>query len=468
MLVYLHQLFSAFNLDSLIVFLYFSITAIIGYLGIKRPKNMSEYSIGSTTKFTLIATVTATSFGAGSIVGDISNIARNGIVFALMVTNFWVFCLYAGKFIAPKFDARFKGMLSASDIIKKFYGSGAEKVSSVVGFLSSAVIVAAQASGLSYSCTHIIGYSYEITVIIFMALISLYSFLRGVNAVIKTDVLQFFIIIIAVPVMCVSLLKEAGGLSVVIKSIPSSHLEIFSHERFAEYLLLFLVGLFPFLWITPPLIQRFLMARSPGEISNLFNIQFLIRFLILLFVIFMAFSAMKIFPGAEPNTFLSKILQEAIYPGFGGIILICILSASMSTADSCINTASVLIANNLFKAKSDRLQLLIARYSVLIVGIIATLFALKKFNLFKLSFFAFSFWGSCVSVPLLGGVMGYLDPKPSNFWSCFAFSFSAVLCSLYNLGTQSTILTFFTVLAGIIGYCLPSLYKKLFRIIKQL
>ncbi len=442
----------------LVISLYFILTIWLGYFRIREPRNMREYGIGNSTKFALIATFIATSAGAGSIVGDMKRIAEDGIIFVAAMSGFLVFCLYMIKFVAPKFDHRFSGMISAADIINKFYGSKAAKLSAIIGLISSTITVAAQTSALAYMFSGAFGPSYKAMVLLSLLIIVLYSYLRGIDAVVKTDILQFFIIVAVIPFMCVLLIIKAGGITQIISSIPLSKTLIISHPKFLEYLSLFIVGSLPFLWLHPPLIQRFLMARDTLEIVAMYKVSFFVRVALTIILIpFMSFAILSLFPDTDTNLLFGTLLSDILSPGVGAIFIICVLAASMSTIDSYMNTASILFAHNLMNLSSDKAGLLAARLSILAIGLFSGLIALIELDVVTLAFLSFSIWGSSVTIPMLGGITNCLSPKSVNFWLCFCLSSISTFCSIFFIDIGNMSSAFISIIAGLIGYCLPYL-----------
>ena len=67
------------------------------------------------------------------------------------------------------------------------------------------------------------------------AVVVLYSAFGGIKSVIVTDVIQFIILMLAIPIMTNMCLDEAGGINVVLNSIPDSHNKIISHDNFLTF-----------------------------------------------------------------------------------------------------------------------------------------------------------------------------------------------------------------------------------------
>ena len=81
----------------------------------------------------------------------------------------------------------------------------------------------------------------------------------------------------------------------------------------------------------------------------------------------------------------------------------------MSTADSNLNIAAILIANDLpfFKSRSSIEKLNIARYSTIFLGLLSISFYLYKGTLLSLILFAHNFYTPIVTAPLIALIVGY-------------------------------------------------------------
>ena len=140
------------NIDIIIVFIYLTITICLGIKYSKKIDGPIDYAIAnkSTGYHVLLLTSLATIIGAGSTLGTISEIYRVGLIFVIPSLGYVLGSFIFGKFIALKFDERFKNMISVGDIISYFYGKNASTISAIIGFLYCTGIVGIQITAFGH------------------------------------------------------------------------------------------------------------------------------------------------------------------------------------------------------------------------------------------------------------------------------------------------------------------------------
>src|SRR5690606_19117751 len=91
-------------------------------------------------------------------------------------------------------------------------------------------------------------------------------------------------------------------------------------------------------------------------------------------------------PNLEPNQLVSYIVNHYAYPGFKGLIAIGIIAKAMSTADSELNAAAVLVVNDIIKPlnKDFKGSLTVVRLFSLVLGLLGLLLALHTTDLLGL------------------------------------------------------------------------------------
>ncbi|NBU53155.1 MAG: metal-dependent phosphohydrolase, partial [Alphaproteobacteria bacterium] len=86
----------------------------------------------------------------------------------------------------------------------------------------------------------------------------------------------------------------------------------------------------------------------------------------------------------------------------------------MSTADSCINSAAVLFANDISKTLNIGInKLTISKIFSFLLGIFATYLAIIKTDLLSIVMTSASFYMAVVTVPLLLTILGFRSTKKS-------------------------------------------------------
>ncbi|MFV9987881.1 MAG: hypothetical protein AB8V46_02045 [Candidatus Midichloria sp.] len=186
----------------------------------------------------IITTIFATDIGASSTMGTVSRVYTFGIFFAvtrLFVPFFW---LLMAQMFGKNID-QFQGYMSISDIMEHLYGKVARWITNIASIVTSIGLVALQATAMG--C--IIHYFFQIPTsygtIISTSILALYSAFGRIRAVAYTDVFQFVILIIAIPLACSFAYREAGGYENIMSSLPKEMLSLNLTKDNIQYLVVF-------------------------------------------------------------------------------------------------------------------------------------------------------------------------------------------------------------------------------------
>ncbi|MDJ1257416.1 MAG: sodium:solute symporter family protein [Candidatus Midichloria sp.] len=426
-------------IDLIIICTYFLIIILIGISKSSRTVvDISDFAVAqkSFPASILIFTFLATSFGAGSTVGDAAKIYGDGIIFLFGMSGFLIFCLIMIFFLAKYFDDRFTNMVSPGDIIKYFYGPKAEFTVGILGLFVSIFVVAGQIKGISAFVSHYSGLNQYYVTITAGLMVALYTAIGGVRAVTITDILQWIVIIITLPIIVFMVSQKAGGFFEIFKNLPNEKLLIARHPKFYEYIALFFAGCTPFLWMHPPLIQRYLMAKSPNAIKSMYWAEFIARPIIMILIMILAFSCLRILPAINSSELIPNLINEVLGVGFRGLIVAMILAAGMSTADSYLNASSVLVTKHViakyFNISKPKSQIMGLRFMTIALAIFAMLVAFSEIEIVHIVMYGFCFWGVGFSIPMVIGLLK-MPTIPLIYWSSLTVGILSFFIAIYLL-----------------------------------
>ena len=142
--------------------------------------------------------------------GISSNVYLGGIIAIIGIFGFSLKEIIVAKFFAKRFE-RFPDALSIGDIMESQYGRPAKLVSGILGLIVCSGIVGVQLNALGYISHEFFGISQHTALIIGGVLLTAYTVLGGLSAIILTDVLQFWILVIGIPLTCIFGLIQVGG-----------------------------------------------------------------------------------------------------------------------------------------------------------------------------------------------------------------------------------------------------------------
>ena len=444
-------------IDLIIICAYFLIIVFIGiYKSSRKVQNINDFAVAqkSLPISVLIFTFLATSFGAGSTVGDAAKIHQDGIIFLFGMSGFFVFCLIMIFFLAKYFDERFAKMISPGDIIKYFYGSKAEFIVGVLGVFVSTFVVAGQIKGMAVFLSHYSGLSQHYVIIAAGLMVAIYTAIGGVRAVAITDIIQWITIVIALPAIVIIVCSKAGGVAEVFSNLPGYKLSIIYHPKFYEYLVLFIGGCLPFLWMYPPVIQRYLMAKNHKGIKAMYISELIARPIVMILVMILAFSCLNIMPDVLSNEIIPNLINQILSVGFRGAIVAMILASGMSTADSHLNASSILITKHvvqyIIKLNTTKSQIAVLRMMTIILALLSMLLAFSEIEIVHIVIYGFCLWGVGFSVPMVIGLLK-IQTNPIIFWSSLIVGIISFIYSYYVLQLPGFAAPVFTVFASLVA-----------------
>lgn len=391
---------------------------VVGVFFKDKVANIREYALGTRSFSTpvLIATMVATLIGGGSTIGTVAAIYDKGIWVAISILIMPVgYCLFA-HFIVPKLNSYY-GCLSVSEIIGKMYGDNARKITGIISCIFMFGALAAQVKGLSWVLESVFSSNVLVSLIISFSIIIGYTAFGGVTSVIRTDVIQFMIFIIILPIVAHEIISAGGGVEKIVKSVPVEKLDLLGNATIWSLLGMFLFKITPN--VSPIFFQRLLIGRDTEKNrAAVYSVAF-VYLLDAIFVTSIAFLAMSKFSGTlEPKYAIFAVVKEFftqkwVYICFGSALIVIIAS----TADSIVNTMSVVLINDVLARKipiEKEIQYL--RGFTVISGILAMLISLKFQHILDIVWFFGEFYDSTVFIPLIAGL--FLKRKSNKmFWS---------------------------------------------------
>ena len=272
-------------------------------------------------------------------------------------------------------------------------------------------------------------------------IVILYSFTSGINSVVTTDKIQAICFSLAIVIGLILIMSKLDNSSITV--IP----ERFKWDNFyyldtnnkIDVILLFLYFLIP--GLKPDVIQRISMGFNIQQVRRSYLYSSIGLFIILCLSCLLSYYLFLINPNITDRTNIFPELMT-IYDikGTKAIVIIGLLAMCMSTADSKLNIASVIFANDIFfPNKTNKYQkLTIARYSTILIGFCAILFSFKDGFLLDIVLFLTCFYTPIVAIPLFAIIFN----KKTSGRCCliamtcaftFVITFKFILQSNFNI-----------------------------------
>lgn len=400
---------SDFNL--ILVGLYLIITLFIGIFTGRNIKDFKEYTLGKRNFSTVVLsmTVCATLIGGGSSLGTATEVFKFGIIVMFAKFGVSLGSIIIAFYIIPRMQ-RFMGMITVGEIIGSSYGKKARIITGISGALLCISRMASQMMALGFVFHFLLGVSNEIGVLMGAFLIVIYSSYGGVKSVVYTDVLQFVVLAITVPIVLNLGINHIGGYAQLFSLLPREKIDIFyDHKIFIKYLIVFIYMSLPLM--SPPFVQRILMSKNLEDAKVSFIALAAVDFVFTTISGLIGLVAYVLYPTIDSKIAYLGLIGNLLPEGLKGLALIGIMSVIISTADSYLNVVGVSIMHDVLKPLKINLctktELKFVRILTFIAGILATIIALYFDNIFELALYTTNFWGPIVVAPLLMTIFGF-------------------------------------------------------------
>lgn len=357
---------------------YFIIMFGIGFYYFLRIKTSDEYLIASWNMgfWAITGTIISTCAGAAVFIGWVGmgyNVGISGFFkFALPASLFSIVLIYF--FSGP---LRRQRLYTLADLFSERFGNKIGLLPSIFSaFVYSVPTTALQMVGMATVFVTIFGLPYQGSLLLSFALILGFTVLGGLVATIVTDALQSIIIILGIFVLFFAVISYAGGPSAIIENSSPSHLSPFGAEGLGE-VLTFALSVGPFYLVWQSTWQRIFASRTESIAIRAGITGFAIFGVIATIPYLIGLSAVQFVPeGMRPDMLFSYLTVELLPPYLGGIVVVGLLSALMTGADSFILQGSSNLSEDFYRrlinpAATEVQMMRVARVSVVIISVLS-------------------------------------------------------------------------------------------------
>ncbi|TYR78922.1 hypothetical protein FZC66_18035 [Priestia megaterium] len=228
-------------LDWICVVGYFAILGLIGVQTSKRIQSVEDYNVAGekVTWPILFASLAASVLGGGASTGMAGNVFKDGYVFMFVFCAYGIASVLIGYFIAPRLKS-YKGAQTVGDIMEKHYGKSAKLLTGILSVGLCTGILGGQALALGTMFNVILDIPPIVGILIGMGAVILYTSFGGVWAVIQTDVVQFILLGVILPLTLIIGLFAVGGTDTLVAKIPDVHLTLLGDWELAHFIGLFI------------------------------------------------------------------------------------------------------------------------------------------------------------------------------------------------------------------------------------
>ena len=208
------------SIDFLILYAFLAITLFIGLRTGRGIKDIREYATGNKMFGTgaLVSTWLAT-YICGETILDVVQYSRtNGIIEILDILACGISFLVHGFIFAPRF-LNFPNCMTMGDIMGTLYKRPSQVLTGVLSFCTAMCIMGMEMTVIGILSETLLGIDFYWGVIIGGFILVLYTVYGGIKSITYTDMFQFLILIIILPIITIIALQHVGGLKQVFTNL---------------------------------------------------------------------------------------------------------------------------------------------------------------------------------------------------------------------------------------------------------
>lgn len=357
-----------------VIVVYFIIVLLIGVWGAKKGSYDSYTVADRDVSLPLsVGTFFATYISSATVIGFVGYTSLSGA--SIFPTYFWGFalgwlalCLIAGRM-------RRLGLRSVPSYFEaRFGGTSLRVFSALVTVVAFSFSVMTQLVAGSLVLSVVIGIDQIVGVILLAVVLIIYTVLGGLVSVVRTDLIQGCLIVVAVATAFVVALAQNGTAAFDVPENLQTMLQG-STPTTADMIALVLVA-FGGVAAQPYYLHRFFSARNEATARQMVGIGALLAGL----VYFMIAVLGIVMPRSVGTEYLgdSAIIRFGLQNGgfLGALILIGIICAVQSTVDSALHLVGVNFTNDVVgvarPAMTDEAKHTLARVTTAVVGVLCT------------------------------------------------------------------------------------------------
>ncbi len=441
----------------------------IGIRSARQVRTSADYTLAGRDVpwIVLIATIGATMIGGGASMGMVSRVYEVGIAAAFVTCAWHLQLIFVGLWVAPRL--RRLNLVTVGDYFELKYGRLARELAVVSCLVYTIGILSAQMVAMGTVTNAILGVSYETALLIGASITIFYSTVGGIRAVVKTDVLQFTILVVGIGAAAAILVERNGGFAAMAGGAMSGQFVMTSQWSGVRITSLFFAFMLGELFV-PAFTVRCFIAKDAAQSRLGMAGAGILLILFLPIATFVLGTSAQIDPQVRQAVEAERqeIVQHAealglavsaeearsqatqmafpalvrttFHPIFAGVMIAAIIAAVMSSADSILSCLATIVMKDYYQQHirhdaSDRQLLRVARWTTLVAGSCAAVSALFFSNITDTLEFVYDLWAPSMVLPFLIGVFAYKKDRVYAVVASMLSGWAATLIWRFALGS---------------------------------
>ena len=394
-------------LPLIIVIIYFVAMMGLGLSTRKQAKSAGSFFVAGRSGSTLFITGSL----LATIIGASATLGMAGLGFTRGLTGAWwilvgsVGLIVLGFLFARK--VREYGFYTLPALVEKQYGRVPAMAGSLLivvawmGVIAGQIIAAGKIMAVLGLGSLVMG-SFQIDgttlwMLVSTAVFIFYTVLGGQRAVLKTDLWQTIIIFLGIFSGLAFVLWKVGGFNGLVQGLPSNYFSFPTSEKFGAIQLVNLLLLVGLTYVVGPDMYSRIFSAKDGQVARksvFWTAGLLVP--LALGITLIGMTAAVLYPNIAAEQAFPTVIKKALPPVLVGLVLAALLSAVMSSAVTCLLSASTILTTDVihkFKPAITEDKLLgISRWSIVILGLVALAVALLLKGIINSLIFAYTIY----------------------------------------------------------------------------
>jgi SSS family solute:Na+ symporter len=306
-------------------------------------------------------------------------------------------------------------------------------------FVYSVPTTALQIVGMSTIFNIVFGIPVQYGIALSFMLILGFTILGGLVATIVTDAIQSVVVIAGIIVLAIAVVSFAGGFDEIRANTPQEYLAPLGEGGLGE-VLIFALTVAPFYLVWQSTWQRIFASRTEEIAIRAGLTGFGIVLAISLLPYMIGVIARQFVPlDMRPDLIFSYVTVELLHPAIGGIVVVGLLSALMTGADSFILQGSSNLAQDFYHRlinplASEKQKMAVARVSVVIISLLAVMVAYLMTDIVSLYQWALRLSATTLVIPFLAVMFWRRSTSSGCLFSMALASITTLLWPILETG----------------------------------
>ena len=389
--------------------------------GQRQTRGLADYYVGGRNMGGIVLGISffATFASTNSFIGFSGQAYTWGAPWLLLTLGFVFFAIIAWLWVAPRLRAFTEALDSVTvpDFLGFRFASDATRAfAAVVVIFASILYMTAIFKGIGGALELYLDIRYETAVAAIFVVVVVYTAVGGFISVVRTDVVQGLIMIVAAVLMFAGTVRAAGGLGALSDLAATTEgAWLFTWNAGMPFPLLFgiMVAASIKFIVEPRLLSRFYALRDARAMRQGMWTSLLAIVFVFILLTPIGLYARVIFPAGDidPDFVVPMLLTTGGYfhPALASFLLVAIVAAAMSSLDSVLlvigTTCHRDIVSLIRPPRSEQQAIRGTRIYVVVFALVTALIALRPpGGIVTLTAFSGSLYAACFCPPLLFGL----------------------------------------------------------------